>query len=110
MNLLPKLTLIAGLIMLAGCGKTPQDNSSSAPSSGATVQSSATAESSTVHDVAYYSAHLEEAKETWHKCLEMNPQTISDSVRKDCSFAQSAWEMQPYKPKPSTFSSSGGRH
>lgn len=58
----------------------------------------------------YYSEHLPEAKKMLEACIAKGPQNVLGVERVKCSTAMNAWHFQPYKPKPPTFSSSGGRH
>lgn len=113
MNMKHVCAIAAGVIALASlaaCGKTPQDTGTSAPSAAPAAQTAAQPDTQEVRNLAYYQAHLDEAKETWHKCLAMSPEAITEQVRIRCDMAHTAWSTQPYKPQPSTFSSSGGRH
>lgn len=101
---------VIGLVSLAGCGKTAQDNGTSAPAAAPAAHTTAQPETQDLRNLAYYQAHLDEANDTWHKCLAMRPEAITEQVRIRCDMAHTAWSTQPYKPQPSTFSSSGGRH
>jgi hypothetical protein len=100
---------VIGLASLAGCGKTSQNNAAPSPSTTPAVQATAQPDTPT-RNLAYYQAHLDEAKDTWDKCVAMAPEAITEQVRMRCDTAHTAWSTQPYKPQPSTFSSSGGKH
>lgn len=74
----------------------------------AAVQQSAQSASET--SLAYYEANLDKAKSVWAECKEAGPDDMNESQIKSCKNARHARMHQPYKPKPSTFSSSGGRN
>lgn len=87
--------LVAGVVLLAGCSKSPEQDkphfdkppAASVPSKPAPAAGS----------IGYYSQHLDEAKKTWHDCRAKGATNMDDVEREQCANAQSAWEMQPYK-------------
>lgn len=82
--------------VLAGCSKTPEP----APAPVATPKMTREEPPATSREqLAYYSQHLEEARETWRQCREAKATDLTDEVRARCIAAQSAWETQPYKPR-----------
>lgn len=58
----------------------------------------------------YYTEHLPEAKKLLQACVAKGFDNINGEEKIKCEAARDAWHFQPYKAKPSTFSSSGGRH
>lgn len=95
-NLMKMVVASVSLMILAGCSK-PQENT-------ATVQNPPTLPEAVKalppppdKSLAYYGQHLEEAKDTWHKCLQIKPEDITEEIRSRCEMAQTAWSTQPYK-------------
>lgn len=77
-----------------------------APTSAATQQDAA----SEKKWLKYYTEHLPEAKQVLQACVAKGFDKIKGEEKIRCEAARDAWHFQPYKAKPSTFSSSGGRH
>jgi hypothetical protein len=103
-------TLAVVLMAASGCGNEELGNKcvNAAATAPDAVQQSAPSPSET--SLAYYEANLEKTKSVWVECRKTGPDNMTESQIKNCANAQQAWEFQPYKPKPATFSSSGGRH
>lgn len=99
MKHLKQIALLGGALVLAGlagCSKTPDTTPAPVP----TPQMTREAPPATSREqLAYYSQHLEEAKETWHQCQQVKASDITDEIRARCVAAQSAWETQPYKAR-----------
>lgn len=84
------------LAALAGCSKAPEQ----APPPVATPPAVKQEPPATSREqLAYYSQHLDEARETWRQCREAKATDLTDEIRARCVAAQSAWEMQPYKAR-----------
>lgn len=98
------------LMVASGCGKKEAGDEpvDTAGAKSAAVQQSMPSASET--SLAYYEANLDKAKSVWADCQEAGPDDMTESRIKSCKNARHAWMHQPYKPKPSTFSSSGGRN
>lgn len=58
----------------------------------------------------HYSQHLPEAEKKLEACVANGFSKAEGEERIKCETARDAWHFQPYKPKPATFSSSGGRN
>jgi len=59
-------------------------------------------------DRAYFSAHLDEAKQMNGDCLAKGPAGMSETELATCRAAGDAWRNQPYKPTGGAWSSKGG--
>lgn len=77
-----------------------------APASASTRQDTASEKSW----LKYYTERLPEAKQVLQECVAKGFDKIKGEEKIKCEAARDAWHFQPYKPKPSTFSSSGGRN
>lgn len=99
------ITLILGL---AGCSKPNQGGGShytiapaatapaeNAPKAGAVQPDDAP---TTKELLAYYDAHLSEAKQKWAQCQAAGMAKMTTADRQACVAAQNAWYTQPYKP------------
>ncbi len=106
---LTRFAFLAGLALvfgLAGCSKPSEDaGADRAPAPAASIANVPQALAhpqgnppTTRELLAYYSAHLVEAKQKWQQCQAVGVQNISAADRPTCVAAQAAWANQPYKP------------